>query len=61
MKKTQFKLKLKTNTIRALQVRELSAVNGGSPRPRSTFGCGDTQVQTACSHPPNHPPTSGHH
>jgi hypothetical protein len=55
MKKTNTKLQLKTSTIRILQDRELAEVNGG----RATLGC--SELATACSHPPNHPPTSGHH
>lgn len=61
MKKTKTKLQLKANTVRLLQVSELDQVNGGDARRRSTFtGC-NTNAQTGCSHPPNHPPTSGHH
>jgi hypothetical protein len=59
MKKTKVKLQLKTHTIRPLQVSELDQVNGGA-RPRATItGC--TQQQHGCSHPPQHPPTSGRH
>jgi hypothetical protein len=54
MKKTNTKLQLKTNTIRMLQTADLEHVNGG----RQTMGC--TGAATGCSHPPQHPPGSGH-
>jgi hypothetical protein len=62
MKKTKTKLQLKANTVRLLQVSELDQVNGGHGERRSTFtGCNTQQQQGCGSHPPDHPPTSGHH
>lgn len=55
MKKSRTKLQLKTNTIRMLQDADMDRVNGGA-----SFGC--TGGATGCSsHPPEHPPGSGHH